>query len=162
MALPILKGLLQGYVKSLFDEGVVDDQFNVVMSLKRIGEADRAVDMIETYVGDVEKILSELSRHVDDPTVDFCKLKSLARELEDRSASIGAEHVRLACADVIKACDEKHHQNFSRNLPWLKNEFSNTKNKLSAFVQMERRIMRVEGSQSVSTSQASTSGSKLP
>ncbi|XP_020204079.1 histidine-containing phosphotransfer protein 1-like [Cajanus cajan] len=163
MTLQILKGLLQGYMKSLFDEGVVSDQFNVIMSLKRIGETDRAVQMIETYFADVEKILFELSRHVDNPTVDFSKLASLAREIEDKSASIGAEHMRLACPDIIKACDEKNHQSFSRSLPWLKNEFSNTRNKLAAFVQMERRIIRIESSQSsASSSQASTSGSQSP
>ncbi|TKY48629.1 Histidine-containing phosphotransfer protein 1 [Spatholobus suberectus] len=64
MTMPILKGLLQGYMKSLFEEGVVNDQFNVIMSLKHIGEPDCAVQLIETYFADVEKILSELSHHV--------------------------------------------------------------------------------------------------
>ncbi|KAG5114595.1 hypothetical protein JHK82_037864 [Glycine max] len=155
MTMSILKGLLQGYMKSLFDEGVVNDQFNMIVALKRIGEPDRVVQLIETYFSNVEMILFELSRHVDNPKVSFCKLASLAREIEDKSTSIGAEQMKLACSDVIKACNEKHQENFSRSMSWLKIEFSKTKNKLEAFVQMERRIIRLEISQSpASTSQS--------
>ncbi|KAK7402074.1 hypothetical protein VNO78_14049 [Psophocarpus tetragonolobus] len=148
MTTAILKGLLRGYMKSLFDEGVVNDQFNMIMALKRIGEPDRAVKLIEKYFADGERIVSELSRHIDNPKPDFCKLASLAREIEYKSTSIGAEQVRLACPDVIKACDEKNKKNFSRTLPWLKDEFSNTRNKLAALVKMERKIVRFERSQS--------------
>ncbi|ESW22084.1 hypothetical protein PHAVU_005G125700 [Phaseolus vulgaris] len=155
MSLRILRGLLQGYTKSLFDEGVVNDQFNVIMALKRIGEPNHVVQLIETYLADVERILFELFRHVENEKSDLRKLTSLAREIEDKSTRIGAELMKAACYDVIKACDENHQQRFSRGLILLKKEFGNTKNKLNSFVQMEKRIIRLEKSQSpASTSQS--------
>lgn len=40
-------------------QGVVNDQFNEIM----IGEANHVVQLIETYIADVERILSEILRH---------------------------------------------------------------------------------------------------
>ncbi|RDX61885.1 Histidine-containing phosphotransfer protein 2, partial [Mucuna pruriens] len=108
MSLPILKGLLQDFTKTLFEEGTVNDQFNVILALKCIGEPNYVVKLIEKYIADVGKIIYELCCHVDNPRVDFCKLASLTREIENKSASIGVEQMRLVCFDVIKACDEKH------------------------------------------------------
>jgi len=36
----------------------------MIVALKRIGEPDRVVQLIETYFSNVERILFELSRHV--------------------------------------------------------------------------------------------------
>jgi len=41
----------------------VNDEFNVMVALKRIGEPNHVVQLIETYIADVERILSELLRH---------------------------------------------------------------------------------------------------
>ncbi|KAJ7981144.1 Histidine-containing phosphotransfer protein 1-like [Quillaja saponaria] len=143
MALPILRGLLKGYVQSLFDEGIVNDQFNRLHFLKSVEEPDAVLQRIEAYFVDVETILSELTCHVENPDVDFSKSASLAQQIEEKSTSIGAEHVRLACADLLRACDQMHKKNFSQSLTWMKNEFSHTRNKLEAFIQMERRIIRL-------------------
>ncbi|XP_008227589.1 PREDICTED: histidine-containing phosphotransfer protein 1-like isoform X2 [Prunus mume] len=90
-------------------------------------------------------MLSELTSLSDLPDVDFSKLATLARSIEEKSSLVGAEHVRSACADLIQACERMHKQNFLRALGWIKNEFAHTRNKLDSFVQMERRIFRVEG-----------------
>ncbi|XP_034222422.1 histidine-containing phosphotransfer protein 1-like isoform X2 [Prunus dulcis] len=90
-------------------------------------------------------MLSELTSLSDLPDVDFSKLATLARSIEEKSSLVGAENVRSACADLIQACERMHKQNFLRALGWIKNEFAHTRNKLDSFVQMERRIFRVEG-----------------
>ncbi|XP_039066368.1 uncharacterized protein LOC120211983 isoform X1 [Hibiscus syriacus] len=61
--------------------------------------------------------------------------------------SIGAEHVRLACVNLMRASDQKQKQNFLQALNWTKTEFARTRNKLQVIVQMERRIMRLEAKQ---------------
>ncbi|KAG2371499.1 uncharacterized protein HKW66_Vig0216730 [Vigna angularis] len=125
------------------------------MALKRIGEPNHVVQLIETYVADVERILAEILRHEENQKIDLHKLTPLARGIEDKSTRIGAELVKVACYNVIKACDENNHQNFSRSLMLLKKDFGSTKNKLASFAQMEQRIIRLEKSQSpASTSQS--------
>ncbi|OIW09051.1 hypothetical protein TanjilG_16278 [Lupinus angustifolius] len=108
MTLSILKGLLQDYLRSLFNEGIVNDQFNEILSLENTRGLDYVVTLINTYIADVEMILSDISRHIENSKVDFSHMASLAHAIEDKSASIGAEHMKLACSDLIKACDEKH------------------------------------------------------
>ncbi|XP_057954700.1 histidine-containing phosphotransfer protein 1-like [Malania oleifera] len=144
MALSILKGLLQGYVQSLFDEGIVNDQFSHIQSLKSAEKPDSVVQFISMYCDDVGAIISELKSYIDLPDVDFSRLAAEARKVEEKSLRIGAEHMRLACADLIQACEENNKENFSRALKWMKNEFVRTRSKLESFAQMERRIIRLE------------------
>ncbi|WRX31746.1 hypothetical protein QQP08_024233 [Theobroma cacao] len=135
MALSIVRGLLQQYVQSLFNEGIINDQFSHIQHLKMVGRADHFVQLINTYCLNVETILSKLESYIDLPNVDFSNLAALATEIEERSSCIGAEHVRLACLDLMRACDQMQKQNFCQALSWTKNEFAHTRNKLQVLVQ---------------------------
>ncbi|XP_062170956.1 histidine-containing phosphotransfer protein 1-like [Alnus glutinosa] len=128
-------------------QGILNDQFSQIQTLKSVEEPEHVVQLIDTYFTDVETILSELTIYIDYPDFDFSKLAALAHKIEERSLSIGAEHVRLACADLILACNQMNKENFSKALIWIKNEFSNTRNKLEAYIQMERRIIRLKSRQ---------------
>ncbi|KAK8550800.1 hypothetical protein V6N13_119307 [Hibiscus sabdariffa] len=100
-----------------------------------VGTADHFGQLINTYCLDVESIISQLASYIDLPDVDFSKLAALTTEVAERSSRIGAEHVRLACLDLMQACDQKQKQNFLRALNWTKTEFARTKNKLQVIVQ---------------------------
>ncbi|KAK9280349.1 hypothetical protein L1049_014038 [Liquidambar formosana] len=140
-------GLDCATVTSIIPTGVVNDQFSKIQALKSAEERDGVVQFINTYCVEVEAILWELRSYIDVPEVDFSRLGVQARKIEEKSSCIGAEHVRLACADVIQSCDEKHKENLSRALSWMKYEFAHTRNKLETFAQMEQRIIRVESRQ---------------
>ncbi|XVE79285.1 hypothetical protein DITRI_Ditri14bG0045600 [Diplodiscus trichospermus] len=135
MALSIQILLPELSFQSMHDEGIVNDQFSHIQHLTMVGRADHFVQLINMYCLDVETILSQLASSIDLPTVDFPKLAALAAEVEERSSCIGAEHVRLACVNLMKACDQKQKQNFLQALSWTKNEFAITRNKLQVLVQ---------------------------
>ncbi|KAJ6692984.1 hypothetical protein OIU79_014675 [Salix purpurea] len=82
----IVKGLLQQYVQSLLDEGIVNAQFCHIQTLKTEEEPDHVVQLINTYCIDVESILSELGSFIDLPDVDFSKLVALAQQVEESSS----------------------------------------------------------------------------
>ncbi|XP_028756828.1 histidine-containing phosphotransfer protein 1-like [Neltuma alba] len=130
----------------------MNDQFHRIHSQRRTEEPDCVVKLIEAYFEDVEAILSDLSSHADESNVGLTKLSALAREIEDKSKSIGAEHVKLACPGLIQACDENHKRKFDRSLMWVKSEFSSTKTKLEPYIRMERRIIRYMESKAESSS----------
>ncbi|XP_065634455.1 histidine-containing phosphotransfer protein 5 isoform X2 [Quercus suber] len=138
-------------------EGIVNDQFSQIHTLKSEEEPEHVVQLIDKYFVEVETILSELTSKIDCPDVDFSKLSELAHKVDERSLSIGARHVKLACADLIKSCDQMNKENFSRALIWIKNEFSHTRNKLEAYAQMERRIIRLKSKQQSSACVPSSS-----
>ncbi|XP_057457267.1 uncharacterized protein LOC130748128 [Lotus japonicus] len=147
MRLRIRQGLLQGHLNRMFDEEVVNSQFSTILWCPRNNRdraRDHAVQLIESYLADVDVILSELARHVDNSQVDFSMLASLAREVHDKSTSIGTEHMRLASLDVITACDDRRKLRFDHTLPLLNSEFEYTRRQLSYFVRLERDVIRLE------------------
>ncbi|XP_031384612.1 histidine-containing phosphotransfer protein 2-like isoform X3 [Punica granatum] len=110
---PNSNGLLQDYVQSLFDEGIVNDQFSQVLTLKTEDEPDSVLKLINAYLNDAEAILSEFPENMDIPDSDFKRLAAQARKISEISLCIGAEHMKLACSDLIQACDEKQGRSFS-------------------------------------------------
>ncbi|KAJ6985915.1 hypothetical protein NC653_023749 [Populus alba x Populus x berolinensis] len=126
------------------EQGIVNAQFCHIQTLKTEEEPDHVVRLINTYSIDVESILFELGSYIDLPDVDFSKLAALAQQVEERSSLMGAEHMRLACADLIQACRQMDKRNLSLSFNWIKNEFAHIRTKLEVIVQMERKIMRLE------------------
>lgn len=147
MALCVLKGLLQQYVQSLFEEGVISDQFFQILSMRSADETESAVQSINSYCHDVGALISELKSYIGLPDIEFSRLAMLAREAELKSLRIGAEHMKLACASFIQACDEENKGKFCHALSWMKNEFDITRSKFEAFVKMEQKIIRLESRQ---------------
>ncbi|KAJ1401797.1 HPT domain superfamily [Sesbania bispinosa] len=87
MTTSILKGLVQGYLSSMLEEGVVTEHFYGMVSQRQVeAERNQIVQLVEKYFADVDTSLSELSGHVDNSEVDFSVLASLARGIEDKSA----------------------------------------------------------------------------
>ncbi|XP_056165583.1 uncharacterized protein LOC115679279 [Syzygium oleosum] len=140
MALPILTGLLQEYVQSLLNEGIVNDQFASVQTLKSTDEPDAIIRLITSYFADVEAVLSELTRSIDSPEADFDQLAAQANTIKEKSLCIGAEHMKLACDSLIRACEEKQGRKFSQALNWIENEFARTQDKLDAVVQKLKSV----------------------
>ncbi|KAL3752353.1 hypothetical protein ACJRO7_013066 [Eucalyptus globulus] len=137
MALPILTGLLQEYVQSLLDEGIVNDQFASVQTLKSADEPGAIIRLITSYFADVEAVLSELTRFIDSPEADFDQLAAQANTIKEKSLCIGAAHMKLACDNLIRACEEQQRRKFSQALNWIKAEFAQTQDKLDAVVQVK-------------------------
>ncbi|XP_022153064.1 histidine-containing phosphotransfer protein 1-like isoform X2 [Momordica charantia] len=140
----ILKGLLQDYVQSLFDE-IVDERFSQI--LIKFEESDRVIHLINIYLNDVESNLCELTNYMDSINVNFSKLSILAHNIEEKSTRIGARHVRLASIHLIEACDQEDQKIVSQALSWMQHEFAITRNKLQPVLQMEQRIMRLVNNQ---------------
>ncbi|XP_022153063.1 histidine-containing phosphotransfer protein 1-like isoform X1 [Momordica charantia] len=141
----ILKGLLQDYVQSLFDEKIVDERFSQI--LIKFEESDRVIHLINIYLNDVESNLCELTNYMDSINVNFSKLSILAHNIEEKSTRIGARHVRLASIHLIEACDQEDQKIVSQALSWMQHEFAITRNKLQPVLQMEQRIMRLVNNQ---------------
>ncbi|XP_019075879.1 histidine-containing phosphotransfer protein 3 isoform X1 [Vitis vinifera] len=134
---------LHFHPQPIADQGIVNDQFCQIQALKSEEQPDAVVRLIDTYILDVERILSNLKSYIDLPDVDFSKLAVEIYKIEEKSLQIGAEHMKIACANLILACDQKHKDNFCQYLAWMMNEFTKTQSKLEAFAQMERKIIRV-------------------
>ncbi|KAK9280666.1 hypothetical protein L1049_014363 [Liquidambar formosana] len=95
----------------VFVIGIVNDQFYQLQARKDAARPDYVVRAITMYCVNVQKLFSQLSLCIDqNAEVNFHQVSLLARQLQTRSSGIGAEHVRLACAEILRACDEQNKE----------------------------------------------------
>lgn len=66
-------------------KGIVNDQFCQIQALKSEEQPDAVVRLIDTYILDVERILSNLKSYIDLPDVDFSKLAVEICKIEEKS-----------------------------------------------------------------------------
>ncbi|GAV77097.1 hypothetical protein CFOL_v3_20569, partial [Cephalotus follicularis] len=67
-------------------QGIINDQFSHIQSLKTVEEADCIVKMINTYCAEVETLLKELAFSVGLPDMEFSKFVVLLRQVEEKSS----------------------------------------------------------------------------
>lgn len=114
------------------------------MNLSPGDNRDHLVQKIDGYCTEVDTLVSELECCSNLTNIDFYAVAAKTNLIEEKSARIGAPHVRNACVYISRACEKKHNANFSRALGWLKNEFASTRKMLETCAQMERRLIRLE------------------
>ncbi|KAA8550185.1 hypothetical protein F0562_001869 [Nyssa sinensis] len=141
MALALQKGQLRRFIQRMHDQGIVSDKFCQLQVMKEAVRPDFVVRTITMYCLAAQNLFSQLTNQINQTEVNFIKIEVYAREFFDRSSSIGAEHVRIACADIVRGCHENDKDHCSRALNWTKNEFSRLRRNLETIVQMERKII---------------------
>ncbi|KAF5447536.1 hypothetical protein F2P56_033084 [Juglans regia] len=116
MALHIHKGLLQGFIQCMYDEGFVNDQFWQLQMMKSSrNQPDYVVRVVTSYCSSAQTLFSQLTHHINQENVDFLQVKVSARELYDKSSSC------------------------SKALYWTKNEFAHLRRKFETLVQCRWR-----------------------
>ncbi|GLT48748.1 hypothetical protein SLA2020_223560 [Shorea laevis] len=142
MALEIQKGLLRGFIQNMYDEGFVNDQFYQMQAMQNTRPED-VMRAITSYCTAAENLFSRLTFHTNRAEVDFRQVHFLARDLYARTSNIGAEHVKLACAEIMRAAEQNNKEQCCQTLYWTKNEFTHLRRKFETVVQMERRIIEL-------------------
>ncbi|KAL9416445.1 hypothetical protein AB3S75_039608 [Citrus x aurantiifolia] len=144
MALPMQRSLLRSFVQSMHEEGIVNDDFYQLLAMKETVRQDYVVRAVTSYCLSAQNLFSHLTYHICQPEVDYHQVNTAACEFYARTSSIGAEHVKLSCAELIQACQENDKEYCSRALYWTKNEYSKLRRKFETLVQMERKIIDLE------------------
>ncbi|XP_061355087.1 histidine-containing phosphotransfer protein 1-like isoform X2 [Gastrolobium bilobum] len=135
MAIPILQNELRCFVQSMYDEGIVNEQFFQIQYMKEMIRNDYAVRAITSYCVSCTRLFSTLSDQICQNEVDFQRVRDLASELYAISCSFGAKNVRFACVDLLHACERKDKNFCSQALNWTKNRFCHLRIKLETLVQ---------------------------
>ncbi|CAO2840149.1 unnamed protein product [Amaranthus hypochondriacus] len=141
MAILIIQDLLQEYLQSLLEESVINHMFCEIAAQT---QTERIIEQIQSYCKDMEALLIHATNHIEFNDVDYCKLAKYAQIMEERSLRIGAGYVALASAQLMRACQDRSKESLSRGLTWVKTEYFYTKEKLDAFAQMERKVIRLK------------------
>ncbi|XP_057452015.1 histidine-containing phosphotransfer protein 2-like [Lotus japonicus] len=122
MALTAHKNRLQCFIQSMYDEGIVNEQFFQLQSMKEAIRPDFVVRAVTSFCLKQE--------------VNFPKVHVLARELYARTTGVGAENVKRECAELLYASEMKDKNHCYQALYRIKNEFSYLRRKLETLVQV--------------------------
>ncbi|XP_047335218.1 histidine-containing phosphotransfer protein 1-like [Impatiens glandulifera] len=134
------------YTKSLYHDGVLDDQFSQLQKLQDESSPDFVVEVVSLFFEDSEKILNNLALALQQQIVDYKQIDSHVHQFKGSSSSIGAQRVKNVCVAFRNLCEEKNREGCVRCLHQLKNEYILVKNKLQTLFQLEQDILAGGGS----------------
>ncbi|KAK5804065.1 hypothetical protein PVK06_031714 [Gossypium arboreum] len=79
--------------------------------------------------------------------VDFSNLDSYVHQLKGSSSSIGANRLKLACANLRQASDERNKEGCLQALQLITCEYCLLRRKFQALLHLERSIVELETNQ---------------
>ncbi|KAF7047089.1 hypothetical protein CFC21_056055 [Triticum aestivum] len=91
-------------IASKFAEGTVDQYFLQLYVMWRYRKIRKGlvVEVIERYLHDADKILTEIAVLLNQPQLDYDKVEGIAEKLEGcSSSSVGAKRVNLSCVEYL-------------------------------------------------------------
>ncbi|CAO2836794.1 unnamed protein product [Amaranthus hypochondriacus] len=141
-----LQKQLVDYTATLFDQGILNDQFTQLQLLQDETNPEFVVEVVNLFFQDSQRILHILSQSLEEENVDFKKLDTHVHQLKGSSSSIGAQGVLNACIAFRRCCDEKNIQGCLNCLQQVRNEYVLVKTKLETLLQMEQQIVAAGGS----------------
>ncbi|KAK8600461.1 hypothetical protein V6N13_059766 [Hibiscus sabdariffa] len=110
MALAALKTQRKNLVQSMFDEGVLDNQFNQLQALQDSSNPNFVDEVVTLFCNDAERIVTDLNRYLNCQIVDFNKLDSHVHQLKGSSSSgYGEEHSFGAASSLSSMIESLVH-----------------------------------------------------
>ncbi|KAH9765479.1 Histidine-containing phosphotransfer protein 1 [Citrus sinensis] len=79
------------YTKSLFMEGVLDNQFLQLQQLQDESNPDFVAEVVSLFFADSERLVNDLTRALDQPTIDFKMVDSHVHQLKGSSSRYYSE-----------------------------------------------------------------------
>jgi len=137
---------LADYTKSLFMEGILDAQFLQLQQLQDESNPDFVVEVISLFFEDSERLLNDITRALDQQSVDFKKIDAHVHQFKGSSASVGAQRVKNSCVAFRNFCEEQNVEGCLRCLQQVKQEYYLVKNKLETLFRLEQQIVAAGGS----------------
>ncbi|KAG2727309.1 hypothetical protein I3843_01G147000 [Carya illinoinensis] len=141
-----LQRRLVDYTKSLLTEGILDDQFTQLQKLQDEGNPGFLVEVVSLFFEDSEKLLNDITRALDQQSVDFKMVDAHVHQLKGSSSSMGAQKLKNACVTFRSFCDEQSMEGCLKSLQLVKQEYYDVKNKVETLFKMEKQIVAAGGS----------------
>ncbi|KAH9688891.1 Histidine-containing phosphotransfer protein 1 [Citrus sinensis] len=113
---------LVDYSNSLFQEGILDNQFGHLQQLQDESNPDFVAEVVNLYFKDSERLLNEITVALDQQNVDFTKVGGHVHQLKGSSSR---------CQQYLQH---------------LKQEYYLVKNKLQTLFQLQQQLLSAGGS----------------
>ncbi|KAK7369423.1 hypothetical protein VNO80_11460 [Phaseolus coccineus] len=127
--------------KSMKQEGLVDDQFSLVYSLKTNIEDHFFIEIISEFCTSAREDLRLLTQIMNDQVWNYNLMKEYVYKVKGSSSSFGACTMAAALTGFESAIDSTSKEECLKALKQTQREFNALQEKLHACLQLERRIV---------------------
>ncbi|XVE89759.1 hypothetical protein DITRI_Ditri20bG0020700 [Diplodiscus trichospermus] len=134
------------YKASLYHEGFLDKQFTQLQELQDENNPDFVVEVVSLFFEDSERLLSELTKALEQQNIDFKKVDAHVHQWKGSSSSIGAQRVQKVCIAFRNYCEQQNVEGCLKCLQQVKHEYYLVKTKLETMFQLEQQILTAGGS----------------
>ncbi|XP_044506760.1 histidine-containing phosphotransfer protein 1-like isoform X2 [Mangifera indica] len=139
MAFPSKEAQIKTFLKSMFDEGLLDCQFTQIQALQDANNPDFVNEVVTLFCTDTERIITEMNK--------FIKLNSYAVRLTGSSSSIGAARMKAACVDLRRASDDESKERCLQALDAMTREYCLFRNKFHTLMQLDKGFIGMDANQ---------------
>ncbi|XWS57602.1 hypothetical protein CRYUN_Cryun09bG0187800 [Craigia yunnanensis] len=134
------------YKASLYDDGFLDEQFTELQKLRDENNPDFVVEVVSLFFEDSERLVNELTKALEQQSIDFKRVDAHVHQWKGSSSSIGAQRVQKVCIAFRNYCEEQNVEGCLNCLQLVKHEYSLVKTKLETMFQLEQQILNAGGS----------------
>ncbi|KAF3336959.1 histidine-containing phosphotransfer protein 1-like protein [Carex littledalei] len=127
-------------LSSLFSE------FTTLQKLQDKDDPKFVFRTVSLFFDNAERLINGISSNLNQPTVEFNKIKELVHQLKGSNKFIGGERIEDACVAFRSYCDANDLQGCFSSMQQLNQEFLNFKSKLDTLFTMEQQIVAAGGS----------------
>ncbi|KAK8633849.1 hypothetical protein V6N13_014684 [Hibiscus sabdariffa] len=146
MDLVKLQRQLVDYRDSLYHECFLDEQFTQLQELQDENNPDFVVEVVSLFFEDSERLLNELTKALEQQSIDFKRVDAHVHQLKGSSSSIGAQRVQKSCIAFRNYCEEQNVEGCLTCLQLVRQEYYLVKSKLEALFKLEQQILSAGGS----------------
>ncbi|XP_004510310.1 histidine-containing phosphotransfer protein 4-like [Cicer arietinum] len=127
--------------QSLFDQGLLDEQFIQLEELQDDANPNFVEEIVTLYYRDSSRLISSIELALKERNyLDFNKLDTLMHQFTGSSSSIGAKKVKAECNLFREYCRTGNNEGCMKCFQQLKIEYVSLRKKLEAYFQLARQI----------------------
>ncbi|KAJ1388738.1 Signal transduction histidine kinase, phosphotransfer [Sesbania bispinosa] len=127
--------------QSLFDQGLLDEQFIQLEELQDDANPNFVEEIVTLYYRDSSRLITNIEQAFNERNpLDFNKLDTLMHQFKGSSSSIGAKKVKAECNLFSEYCRTGNAEGCIKSFQQLKKEYAALRKKLEAYFQMARQV----------------------
>ncbi|KAL2342974.1 hypothetical protein Fmac_004259 [Flemingia macrophylla] len=136
-----VKMQLSDTFNSMKKEGLVDDHFTFVYSLKSNLEDPFYVEIIPEFCTEVREAIKLLAQIMDEQPLNYNRMKDYVYKIKGSSSSFGACRLAVACVGYERAIDAASKEGCVQELKRVRREMSALEERLHDCLQIERKLV---------------------
>jgi histidine-containing phosphotransfer protein len=128
---------LDAYVRQMQAEGVLDDQFQQLLTLQDESNPDFVAEVAALYLDDAAVKIERIGQLVHQPSPDFHEVDQLVHQFKGSSASLGAAHIAQLCIKLRECCQTADAGTAQQLVQQVRGAYELLKGRLDGFLALE-------------------------